>query len=117
MTQTVPFGKKFKETYFTNINPQYTAVNHGSYGLFPDKIFHRYVEEMKKDLYNPDNYVKVQQPETYKKALQTLGAVSYTHLDVYKRQVLRSETPKPFLNRLIEKENTVIGLGGINCFR
>ncbi|ABN67395.2 cysteine desulfurase Selenocysteine lyase [Scheffersomyces stipitis CBS 6054] len=79
MTQTVPFGKKFKETYFTNINPQYTAVNHGSYGLFPDKIFHRYVEEMKKDLYNPDNYVKVQQPETYKKALQTLG--EFFHCD------------------------------------
>ncbi|ODV59514.1 PLP-dependent transferase [Ascoidea rubescens DSM 1968] len=75
MPQVVPFGKEFRQKYFTNLDSDVTPVNHGSFGLTPDPVFESYQKNLKRDNRYPDKYILYNFKDCYSESLTELSKV------------------------------------------
>lgn len=69
----VPFGKHFREEYFTLIEHGVTPVNHGSYGLTPTPVFNKFLDNVRDENKFPDEFIKLRQKKEYLQSLKILG--------------------------------------------
>lgn len=69
----VPFGKQFREEFFTLLSHEVTPVNHGSYGLTPTPVLNKFIECIKDENKFPDKFVKIRQQEEYIIAIKKLA--------------------------------------------
>lgn len=75
---TVPFGKEFRNTYFTTLDPKTTPVNHGSFGLSPTQILDHLHEATLQNYRYPDDLYRRQLKPLYINALKLLAPVVRT---------------------------------------
>jgi selenocysteine lyase/cysteine desulfurase len=69
----IPFGKQFREEFFTLLDHEVTPVNHGSYGLTPTPVLNKFIECIKDENKFPDKFVKIRQQAEYIHAIQILA--------------------------------------------
>ncbi|KAK6460603.1 pyridoxal phosphate-dependent transferase [Scheffersomyces coipomensis] len=71
----IPFGKKFRETYFKQFDSKITPVNHGSYGASPTIVLEKYYEQLKRNYNYPDYFFRVEILEGYEKSLKAVSEI------------------------------------------
>ncbi|KAI5966486.1 uncharacterized protein KGF55_000795 [Candida pseudojiufengensis] len=70
-----PFGKQFREKYFSNQDPEVLLLNNGSYGTVPSPIHNKFVESMLNTSSYPDLHMKYNLKDTYIESLKVIGKV------------------------------------------
>lgn len=73
MSPVVPFGKKFRDKYFPNLDKEAYPLNHGSYGLTPQPVHEEYIRTISKEAEYPDRYIRYDLPDKYVGALKSVG--------------------------------------------
>ena len=86
-------GRSFKQRYIEHTKPLHTAT---------ESKFANHLIEANHTYKNIDNNMNILHVHTKGRKLDTLEPVSYTHLDVYKRQ--KQDTKS--LTKLLTKQNT-----------
>lgn len=69
----VPFGRQFREEYFTLLDHEVTPVNHGSYGLTPTPVLNKFIECIKEENKFPDKFMKIKQQGEYINAIKLIA--------------------------------------------
>ncbi|KAG7661939.1 uncharacterized protein J8A68_004542 [[Candida] subhashii] len=70
----IPFGKEFREKYFTLLDPKVYPVNHGSFGLVPTPVYEKYIGAIAGHYTYPDKFY-LHQRETYIKPLKEFSRI------------------------------------------
>ncbi|KAL6453794.1 egt-2 Hercynylcysteine sulfoxide lyase [Candida maltosa Xu316] len=71
----IPFGKQFREKYFTNIEKDVYPVNHGSYGVTPTPVHEKYIELITQNAGYTDKFMKYTTRDIYINSLKEVGKV------------------------------------------
>ena len=71
----VPFGKEFRNKYFTNIEDGVYPVNHGSYGLTPTPIHEKYLQYITENAGYTDKFMKYTTKDIYINSLKTVANI------------------------------------------
>lgn len=71
----IPFGKKFRETYFTTLSHDLIPVNHGSSGGVPTPVAESYMEKFQSVNQFPDKFFRMEKEQIYIKSLKCIGTV------------------------------------------
>lgn len=71
----VPFGKEFRNKYFTNIEDGVYPVNHGSYGLTPTPIHEKYLQYITENVGYTDKFMKYTTKDIYINSLKTVANI------------------------------------------
>ena len=87
---SVPFGKEFREKYFSKFDPNVVPVNHGSFGQTPDLIFDKYVEVLNKDYAHTDRFLRFEIYDAYVDAVKALG--SFVNADYHNLAIVENAT-------------------------
>ncbi|ODV80810.1 PLP-dependent transferase [Suhomyces tanzawaensis NRRL Y-17324] len=69
----VPFGKPFREKYFTKLDPDIYPVNHGSYGVSPDPVSDAYIEAINFSARYPDRFYLTEHKKQYYEAVRVVS--------------------------------------------
>lgn len=67
------FGHDFKAKHFSQLDPDFVPVNHGSYGATPDAVLDTLYEAMKRDYSASDRSIRIEVPAAYRRALKAVG--------------------------------------------
>ncbi|RCK61007.1 Hercynylcysteine sulfoxide lyase [Candida viswanathii] len=71
----VPFGKQFRETYFTSLSPDLIPVNHGSSGAIPTPAAESYIRKFQSVNQFPDKFFRVEKEKAYVDSLKCVAEV------------------------------------------
>lgn len=88
----VPFGKQFRQKYFTKLDSNVVNVNHGSFGLTPDPIFESYIRSIEKQNLFPEKSIRYNDRDDYINAVKLLGDKELLNCDYRNLALLENAT-------------------------
>lgn len=88
----VPFGKQFREKYFTKLDPNVVNVNHGSFGLTPDPIFDSYIRNIEQQSLFPEKVIRYNYRDDYINALKLVARKELLNCDYHDLALLENAT-------------------------
>ncbi|KAH3902853.1 uncharacterized protein SCODWIG_02116 [Saccharomycodes ludwigii] len=87
---SVPFGHKFKETYFTYLDKAVVPINHGSYGTTPTAVLDEQKYICEQHEHYPDKYEYFEAASKYIEQVKLLG--DYLGLDYHNLALVSNAT-------------------------
>lgn len=84
------FGHQLRGKYFDGLDPEVLPVNHGSYGLTPTPIYHKYVEALQHDNSFPDRFIRFELRSNYINLLKALG--EFLNVDYHNLAIVDNAT-------------------------
>ncbi|CUM47545.1 uncharacterized protein AC631_05097 [Debaryomyces fabryi] len=88
----VPFGKKFRQKYFTKLDLNVVNVNHGSFGLTPDPILDSYIKNIEKQCLFPEKVIRYDNRGDYIEALKLVADKDLLNCDYHNLALLENAT-------------------------
>lgn len=71
----IPFGKEFREQYFTAFSPDLIPINHGSSGGIPTPLAEAYIKKFQSVNQFPDKFFRTEKEQVYIESLKCIAEV------------------------------------------